>query len=98
MLSKLKLLYDEVKNHSDLTYKSIPFFEKKIREIKVELLKISTQQGEQISREVSDAMRLIAITEREDLSGIQNYPREIPKYLGRVKTAIVYNLAFVSNK
>lgn len=95
MQDKLKQLYNEVKNHSDLTYKSIPFFNQIIRDIKVELLKISTQQGEQISRDVTDAMRLISITEREDLSGIQNYPREIPKYLGRVKTAVVSSLAFV---
>jgi hypothetical protein len=96
MHPKLKQLYTEVKNHTDLTYKSIPFFNQVIRDIKVELLKISSQQGEQISRDVTDATRLIAITEREDLSGIQNYPREIPKYLGRVKTAVVSCLAFAA--
>jgi hypothetical protein len=30
------------------------------------------------------------------LSGIQNYPGEIPKYLGRVKTAILSSLAFAN--
>ena len=91
---KLKLLYDEVKNHPDLTYKSIPFFVKMIREIKVELLKIEMEQGEQLSRDISYAVRLINITERESLNNIQNYPREIPKYLGRVRTAVLSNLAF----
>ncbi len=96
--SNLKKYFVDVKNHADLTYKSIPFFSQIIRDIKVELLKISTQQGEQISRDVSDAMKLIAITEREDLSGIQNYPREIPKYLARVKTVIISCLAFANKK
>ncbi len=94
--SNLKKYFADVKDHADLTYRSIPFFNQIIRDIKVELLKISTQQGEQISRDVSDAMRLIAITEREDLSGIQNYPREIPKYLARVKTVIISCLGFVN--
>ncbi len=92
---KLKLLYNEVKDHTDLTYKSIPFFVKIIREIKVELLKIEMEQGEQISRDVSYAMRLINITEREDLNNIHNYPDEISKYLGRVKTTVISNLSFV---
>ena len=96
MSVKLKQLYNEVKNHPDLTYKSIPFFEKTIREIKVELIKLAVIQGEQISRDVTDATRLIHLTNRDDLSGIQNYPGEIPKYLGRVKTAILSSLAFVN--
>jgi hypothetical protein len=91
---KLRELYTEVKNHADLTYKSIPFYNKIIREIRVELLKVSSAQGEQLSRDVSDAMRLIIITEREDLAGIQNYPDEIPKYLARVKTTVLSTLAF----
>jgi hypothetical protein len=94
--SNLKKYFFEVKNHTDLTYKSIPFFNQIIRAIKVELLKISSQQGEQISQDVTDAMRLIGISEREDLSGIQNYPKEIPKYLTRVKTTILSSLAFAS--
>lgn len=93
---KLKLLYDEVKNHGDLTYKSIPFFVKIIKDIKVELLKIEMEQGEQLSRDVSYAARLINITERESLNNIQNYPDEIPKYLKRVKDAVVSNLSFVN--
>ena len=96
MYIKLKQLHSEVKNHADLTYRSIPFFEKIIREIKVELLKVATEQGEQITRDVTDAIRLINISYREDLSGIQNYPKEIPKYLGRVKDAVVSTLSFVN--
>lgn len=96
MYVKLKQLHDEVKSHADLTYRSIPYFEKVIREIKVELLKVASEQGEQITRDVTDAIRLINITAREDLSGIQNYPKEIPKYLTRVRDAIVSNLAFVN--
>jgi hypothetical protein len=94
--TRLKQFHNEVKNHTDLTYRSIPFFVKIVREIRVELLKVTTEQGEQLSRDVSDAMRLITITEREDLNNIQNYPKEIPKYLGRVKDSIVSNLAFAS--
>ncbi len=97
IFNKLKLLYAEVKSHTDLSYKSIPFFVRKVREIRVELQKVSTEQAEQISRDVSDAMRLIRITEREDLSNIENYPKEIPKYLGRLKDAVVSSLAFVNN-
>ncbi len=93
---KLKQLYNEVKNHTDLSYKSIPFFVKVIREIRVELLKVTVEQGEQISRDVSYATRLINITEREDLNNIQNYPDEIPKYLGRVKNTVISNLSFVN--
>ncbi len=96
MSTKLKQLYNEVKNHPDLTYKSIPFFVKTIEEIKVELLKVSAQQGEQISRDVKDATRLVHLTNRDDLSGISNYPGEIPKYLKRVKDTIVSSLAFVN--
>jgi hypothetical protein len=93
---KLEKFYYEVKDHTDLTYKSIPFFVKVIREIKVELLIVSAQQGEQISRDVTDAIRLVNITEREDLNGIQNYPKEIPKYLTRVKVAIISCLSFAN--
>jgi len=96
MYAKLKQLYADVKNHTDLTYKSIPFFVKMIREIKVELLKITVEQGEQLSRDISYATRLINITEREDLNNIQNYPDEIPKYLGRVKDTVISNLSFVN--
>jgi len=94
--AKLKLLYDQVKNHQDLTYKSIPFFVKVIREIKVELLKVEMEQGEQLTRDISYAARLINITERESLNNIHNYPDEIPKYLKRVKDAVVANLSFVT--
>jgi hypothetical protein len=93
---RLKQLFNEVKNHTDLTYKSIPFYVKTVREIRVELLKLSTEQGEQLSRDVTDAMRLIHITEREDLNNIQNYPKEIPKYLGRVRETVLIRLAFVN--
>ncbi len=96
MSVKLKQLYGEVKNHADLTYRSIPFFVKVVGEIRVELLMVASQQAEQISRDVSDAIRLINITQREDLSGIQNYPKEIPKYLGRVKDAVMSSLSFVN--
>ncbi len=41
-------------------------------------------------------MRAITITEREDLNMVPNYPKEVPKYLGRVKNAIVTNLAFAA--
>ena len=94
--SKLRLLYNEVKNHSDLTYKSIPFFVKMIREIKVELLKVEMEQGEQLTRDISYAARVINITERESLNNIQNYPDEISKYLKRVQDAVVSNLSFVN--
>jgi hypothetical protein len=93
---KLKQLYDEVKSHQDLTYKSIPFFVKVIREIKVELLKIEMEQGEQLTRDISYAARLINITERESLNNIQNYPDEISKYLKRVQDAVIANLSFVN--
>lgn len=96
MSAKLKQIYTDVKNHADLTYKSIPYFVKTIEEIKVELLKVSAQQGEQISRDVTDATRLIHLANRDDLSGINNYPGEIPKYLGRVKNTIISSLAFVN--
>jgi hypothetical protein len=96
MYLKLKQLYDEVKNHGDLTYKSIPFFVKIMKEIKVELLKIEMEQGEQLTRDISYAARLINITERESLNNIQNYPDEIPKYLKRVKDAVISNLSFVN--
>jgi len=96
MYSKLKQFYLDVKNHTDLTYRSIPFFVKIVRDIKVELLKIELAQGEQLARDVSDAQRLITISEREDLNNIHNYPDEIPKYLARVKTTIVTRLAFAN--
>ncbi|MEK6783307.1 MAG: hypothetical protein AABY93_16520 [Bacteroidota bacterium] len=95
MSVKLNQLYDEVKRHNDLTYRSIPFFVRTVREIRVELLKVAASQAEQTSRDVTDAIRLIHITEREDLNGIQNYPKEIPKYLGRVKDAVMSSLSFV---
>ncbi len=94
--AKLKQLYSEVKNQNDLTYKSIPFFVKIIKEIKVELLKIEMEQGEQLSRDISYGARVINITERESLNNIQNYPDEIPKYLKRVKDAVIENLSFVN--
>lgn len=93
---KLKELYNVVKNHSDLTYKSIPFYKNIVKDIRVELLKVSSAQGEQLTRDVSDAMRLVIISEREDLSGIDNYPDEIPKYLGRARTVILSTLAFAA--
>ncbi len=96
MYFRLKELYQDVKSHSDLTYRSIPYFVSTVREIKVELLKISSAQGEQITRDVSDAVRLINITEREDLSNIVSYPKEIPKYLTRLQVNIVSCLGFVN--
>jgi len=96
MYDKLKQIYSEVKNQNDLSYKSAQFFQTKLREIRVELLKISSEQGEQISRDITDAVRFITISEREDMNNIQNYPKEVPKYLERVKTAIVSNLSFVN--
>ena len=98
MYTRLKHLYNEVKAHTDLTYKAIPFYKDKIREIRVELLKVSAEQGEQLSRDVTDAMRHIAITEREDLNMVENYPKEIPKYLGRVRDAVITHLAFTNKK
>ncbi|MFN7494784.1 MAG: hypothetical protein ACK5RG_17815 [Cyclobacteriaceae bacterium] len=95
MFNRLKEIYQEVENHTDLTYKAIPFYTKAIRDIKVELLKIATMQGEQLSRNVTDATRLIHLTNRDDLSGIENYPKEIPKYLKRVRDTIISCLAFV---
>ncbi|MBI1770566.1 MAG: hypothetical protein HY015_09870 [Bacteroidetes bacterium] len=95
----MKQLYSEVRNHSDLTYKSVPFFVKTVREIRVELLKVAAEQAEQITRDVSDAMRIIHITEREDLNNInnyQNFKNEIPKHLGRVKDTILSKLSFVN--
>jgi hypothetical protein len=94
--NKLKGLYQEVKNHTDLTYRSIPFFVRAVKEIRIELLKVSNEQGEQLSRDVADAMRHIAITEREDLNTIENYPREIPKYLGRVRDTVISRLSFLA--
>ena len=96
---KLKQLYLEVKNHSDLTHKSLPFFVNTVKEIRVELLKISAMQAEQVTRDVTDAMRLIHIAEREDLNNIynyQNFRNEMPKHLGRVKDTILSRLAFVN--
>jgi hypothetical protein len=96
MYTKLKALYTEVKDHTDLTRRSIPFFVKAVQEIRVELQKLSNAQAEQISRDVSDAMRLIAISEREDLNNIENYMKEVPKYLGRMRDSILKNLEFVN--
>jgi hypothetical protein len=53
-------------------------------------------QGEQLTRDVSYAARIINITERESLNNIQNYPDEIPKYLKRVKDAVISNLSFAN--
>jgi hypothetical protein len=94
--AKLKSLYNEVKSHTDFTRKSIPFFVEKIRDIKVELLKLEMEQGEQVSRDVTYAARQINITERESLNNIQSYPDEIPKFLKRVKEAVIANLAFAN--
>jgi hypothetical protein len=96
VFARLKEIYLEVKNHNDFTRKSIPFFVSAVREIRVELLKVAAEQAEQISRDVSDAMRLIHISEREDLNNIQNYPDEIPKYLKRVKDTLMTRLAFIN--
>lgn len=98
MYTKLRQLHTDIKSHTDLTYRSIPFFKERIREIRVELLKISAQQGEQLSRDVTDAIRHIAITEREDLNMLENYPKEIPKYLGRVRDTVITHLAFTNKK
>ena len=93
---KLKQYLDEIKNQTDLSYQSIPFFARVVKDIRIELLKVAAAQGEQITRDVTDAMRLIHITEREDLNNIENYPREIPKYLGRVRDAVMSSLSFVN--
>jgi hypothetical protein len=98
MYIKLKQLHDSVKNQSDLSYRSIPFFVETMREIKVELLKVASHEGEQISRDVTDAMRLIHLAVRDDLNNIDNYPKEIPKYLGRVKATVLSSLAFANKK
>jgi hypothetical protein len=98
MYTRLKEIYSEVKGHTDLTYKSIPFYNSKIEEIKVQLLKVSAMQGEQLSRDMTDATRLIHLTNRDDLSGISNYPDEIPKYLKRVRDTIISCLAFVNKQ
>jgi hypothetical protein len=98
MYTKLKELLADVRAHTDLTQKSIPYFTARVNEIRVELLKISNTQGEQLSRDVSDATRLILITQREDLNNIMNYPKEVPKYLGRVRDSILRNLAFVEKQ
>jgi len=98
MYSRLKKLHAEIKSHKDLTYKSVPFFKERIREIRVELLKVSAEQGEQLSRDVTDAIRHIIITEREDLNMVENYPKEIAKYLGRVRDTVITHLAFTDKK
>ena len=98
MYAKLRQIYTEIKSHTDLTPKSIPFFKERIREIRVELLKVSAEQGEQLSRDVTDAIRHIIITEREDLNMIPNYPKEIPKYLARVRDTVITYLAFTDKK
>jgi hypothetical protein len=96
MYTRLKALYTEVKAHTDLTQRSIPFFVRVVQDIRVELQKVSNEQAEQISRDVSDAMRLITISQREDLNNIENYMKEVPKYLGRMKESILKNLEFVN--
>ena len=58
------------------------------------MLKVSMAQGEQVSRDVNDAIRFIEITEREDLNMIQAYPKDVPKYLGRVRDTVIAKLAF----
>jgi hypothetical protein len=95
MYTRLKAIYTEVKNHNDFTHRSIPYFVKTVQEIRVELQKVSNEQAEQITQEVSDAMRQIAISEREDLNNIESYMKEIPKYLGRMRDSILRNLEFV---
>ena len=94
LYTKLKQFHADVKAQTDLTYRAAPFFSAKIKEIRVELLKVSMAQGEQVSRDVDDAIRFIEITEREDLNMIQAYPKDVPKYLGRVKDTVVARLAF----
>ncbi|HLZ17397.1 MAG TPA: hypothetical protein VKQ08_10170 [Cyclobacteriaceae bacterium] len=96
---KLRQLYLEVKNHPDLTHKSLPFFVSKVKEIRIELLKVAAEQAEQVTRDVTDAMRIIHITEREDLNNIynyQNFRNQMPKHLGRVKDTVLSKLAFVN--
>ena len=101
MYTRLKELYSEVKNHTDLSIKSQAFFAAKVKEIRVELLKVAAVQAEQITRDVSDAMRLIHIAEREDLNNIneyQNFTREISKHLGRVRDTVLTRLEFVNKQ
>ena len=96
MYEKLKQHYLDVKNHADLTTKSIPFFENKLRDIQYELLKISNQQGEQQSKEVSNAIRFMELTDREDLFNIKSYPRDTAKLLGRAKDKVLTHLLFAA--
>ena len=101
MYTRLKELYNEVKNHTDLSIKSRAFFAAKVKEIRVELLKVAAVQAEQITRDVSDAMRLIHIAEREDLNNVneyQNFTREISKHLGRVRETVLTRLEFVNKQ
>src|SRR5579862_4499159 len=101
MYTQLKQLYNEVKSHTDLSIKSVPFFTNKVKEIRVELLKVAAAQAEQITRDVSDAMRLIHIAEREDLKNIneyQNFTREISTHLGRIRDTVLTRLEFVNKQ
>jgi len=96
MYEKLKQHYHEVKNHTDLTAKSISFFEKKLRDIQYELLMIANQQGEQQSREVTNAIRFMELTDREDLFNIKSYPKDTAKLLARAKDKVLTHLAFAA--
>lgn len=99
LFARLKELYGEVKNQTDLTRKAVPFFEKTIVDIRAELMKIAAHQGEQVSQNVEDAMKAIFIAEREDLKNIynyQNFNNDMPKYLARLKNTILTQLAFVT--
>lgn len=99
LYARLKVLYQEVKNQTDLSAKSLPFFKKTIQEVRVELLKIAAAQEDQVTQEVTDAMRLIHIMEREEIKNVndyQNYQKEIPKHMARAKETLLTQLAFVN--
>lgn len=99
LYDRLKILYQEVKNQTDLSARALPFFKKTIQEVRVELLKVAAAQEDQITQEVTDAMRLIHIMEREEIKNVndyQNFQREIPKHLARAKDTLLKQLAFVN--
>jgi hypothetical protein len=97
--ARLKTLYQEIKSQTDLSARSLPFFKKTVQEVRVELLKVAAAQEDQITREVTDAMRLIHIMEREEIKNVndyQNYQKEIPKHMARAKDVLLAQLAFVN--
>jgi hypothetical protein len=97
--ARLRTLYEEIKNQTDLSAKSLPFFKKTIQEVRVELLKVAATLQDQIPQDVTDAMRLIHIMEREEIKNVndyQNYQKEIPKHMARAKETLLVQLAFLN--